>query len=530
MPFRILYLEDRDATLIVDAIHRGDWSGPDIRVIQEEKVENLPRQLKSGFDLLLADIGFPIKGGKDENRLDEILAAVAEHAAEWRRNNPEVGLASLPVIVYTSRKEDIEDCLKQYRHRLYDIWDKATASPEYVAWRVGVVARDVERRRPGRALQQSIEKLNPAVPWHDRVLRMLRQYRSAWSELDQIQRCGDTVKEIAAEIGCEDGTDMWRALYEWELLDRAADRRVRGHGRHSLHVFWLGYVLINEPSLREIWRKAWKSVLERHPDREVKKIDWHEALNNTWFLASVFHDVGYAAQDAKGVVAAVHKIASLLHLDLMKIKPNPRWGNYKDIAEDVLSKFENAHGPGYEQLRAAAKADFARSVKEGHPDHGCMSAGRMAAAKSRAATHADWYLAEAARAVVLHSMIPEVVSSTISWEVDPLATLLLLLDQLQTWDRERPPELNSDWPERAELTKLEITEGTRPRIDLRVRYLVRSHVEREAEVFDKVEENLRRVLQQLPIATIRRMQPRLPFDIAVEFFLAETKIDQVIPS
>jgi hypothetical protein len=529
MPFRVLYLEDRDASLIIKTIEDGVWSGPDIKVFQEEKVENLPTRLKEGFDLLLADIGFPAEEYKDDNRLSDILAHVSEHSAEWRKNNPELGLASLPVIVYTSLTEDIAECLTEHRHRLYDIWDKSTASPEYVAWRVGVVARDVERHRPGRALQQAIGQLKEAAPWHDRVLYMLRQYRSAWSELDQIQRCGEMVEYIAAQIGCDhsDGEAMWKALAEWELIDRAADRRVRGHARHSLHVFWLGYVVLNEPALRDVWRTAWKSLLKRNS--QLKKVDWLSALNGVWFLAAVFHDVGYAAQDAVRVLDAVDRITLLLNLKLVTRKRTPSWGKYKEVAEDILSDFKASDSPGYGQMRSDVKAHFARTVKDRHPDHGCISAGRLAAAKPRT-TIAESYLREAARAVALHSMMPAVdVASGLSWDVDPLATLLLLLDQLQTWDRERPEDLKSDWPERAELTHIKITPGQRPRVDLRISYLVRPHVERENEVFEKVEQGLRRVLEHYPIATIRRMQPRLPFDFAVEFFLADTKIDQVVP-
>jgi hypothetical protein len=530
MPFRILYLEDRAASRIIETIHGGGWSGLDIEVVQEKKVENLAAQLKTGFDLLLADIGFPNKEFKDVNRLNDILAKVAEHAAEWRMENPELGLASLPVIVYTSRTEEVAQCLKEHRHKLYDIWDKSTASPEYVAWRLGVVARDVERRRPGRVLQQAIEKFKRAAPWHDLVLDMLRQYRSGRSEIDQIGRCGDFVGYIAGEIGCKDGEAMWQTLAEWELLDRAADRRVRGHARHSLHVFWLGYALINEPLLSEIWRTAWQRVLDLRPDPAVIAINWQIALNNVWFLASVFHDVGYAAQDAIRVVTAVEKIGSLLNLNLITVKKKPTWGKYKETADHVLGTFKSSDAQGYAKFRAEIKARFEKTVKDQSPDHGCMSAGRLVAAQP-STKQAKWYLSEAARAVALHSMMPDVdVPSSMSWDADPLGTLLLLVDQLQTWDRERPEELKSDWPERAELSAVKITSGTQPRIDLRITYLVRPHVEREGEVFYKVEQSLRKVLQRLPIAAIRRMQPRLPFDFAVEFFLADTKIDKVVPS
>lgn len=526
MTFRIVYVEDDKATTkrVQEALKNRRWSGEDLQLVPVEHPDQLAAALSPEVDLVLADIGFPDAEGQDQNLVAQILDTAEQTSALWP-GDAELDRPTLPVIVYTARSADLR-MLLDIRRRLYDIWDKSVATPEYVAWRLGTVARELERARPGRVLQKMVDALPDGPSWRGGVEGMLRKYSSGWSELDQIARCGDSVSAISSELGCDEGRDMWDVIEQWELIDRAADHRVRGHARHALHVFWLGYVLINLSELATAWETAWQTLLDKRPNRDdVKSVAWREAINAMWFFTAVFHDVGYAAQDAASVVTAIEHVSNLFDTKWLEPK-NAKPGRYLERVEDVFASLRTTSLGSYQTLAEKMEAHWKGSSKNKTPDHGCASAGRLLGANSKD-KKCSWWLREAARAVALHSAFPKVdVPALIDFENDPIACLLLLLDQLQTWDRERPEKLaERDWPERAELVDLTI--DTTQSINLKVRYIVRRHVEHNAIVFARVDEALTKVLQRLPIAVMRELRAKLPFHIHVDFLLSEKLLDTV---
>ncbi len=524
MTFKILYVEDEDTSKVVAAVESGKWSGPGLQVIPVKSPELLEEALADDVDLILADIGFPAKAGGDKNRLFDILAMVEEHSRS--RSEEEDDQQSIPVIVYTSRTTELESLLLN-RRKFYDIWDKSVATPEYVAWRLGTVAREIERARPGRVLQKAIADLTTGASWHTKVLTMLRKYDTGWSEYDQIMRCGESIDEISKVMGCEDGESMWRAVEQWELIDRSADRRVRGHARHALHVFWLGYVLLNHSAMADVWSVAWARLLEKRSNREaVKGEDAPKALNAIWFFAAVFHDVGYPAQDGANVMKEVLRVGELLDLKWGDAKTMKFGGKYIELATDVFVSMKADGGTGYQVWSSEMIEHFKGTLTRRAPDHGCVSAGRLLGSRFKN-SQCEWWLREAARAAALHSAFPSVdVASRISWDSDPMGCLLLVLDQLQTWDRERPEILRDrDWPERAELVDLRIVPGSPPSVEMTIKYLVRRHVEQSKEIFKRVHEEVTKVLNRYPVSVMRDLRGKLPFTLNVKFYLSGKQIE-----
>lgn len=523
MTFRVIYVEDEpdDVKRVKTATATRRWTEMDLEVVHVDDPSKLADALNWDVDLVLADVGFANAEKGDDDRLSEILDAVR------MASNPigaPAGDATIPVIVYTQRTDDLEKLLHDRRRDLYDIWDKAVATPEYVAWRLGKVARELERIRPARLLQKLVAALAHGPSWHPIVKEMLAMYGTGWNEVDQISRCGESIKRIATTLGCPDGETMWQQIADWELIDRAANRRVRGHARHALQVFWLGYVILNDDKMRSLWEGVWKKLMSKRPNADlVESAGWREGLNAIWFFTSVFHDVGYVLQDGQAVVEAVGKAAKNYDV-VWFIEGQADGPRYVPLVTDAFEAIKQTEG--YAELHTALTKFWDDTHAAGKPDHGCASAARILGAR-KSNTKCNWWLTEAGRAAALHSAFDKVpVPSLISFPDDPIACLLLMLDQLQTWDRERPEKLlEEDWPERAELVELAI--GPKQRIAMSIRYIVRPHVELSAPLFKRVEGKLGDVLDKFPVAMFRALGAKLPFKVEVKFLLAEKEIRRV---
>jgi hypothetical protein len=528
MTFNIVFVENDKKSKVPAAVATKKWGSDTMLLTQVFSPEELEAALNPDVDLVLADIGFPDgEEGPDINRISDILDIVESTSARWP-GSPDAGGHTLPVIVYTSRTFELSMLLQNMRRRLYDIWDKSVATPEYVAWRLGTVARERERARPGRVLQKIIGQLRSGPTWSAHVESMLRKYVFGWGELDQIQQCGGMIGAISDDLACPDGAKMWDAIERWELIDRAADRRVRGHARHALHVYWLGYILLNDPAMAAVWGSTWATLLEKRAERDkVKTVSYIEALNAIWFFAAIFHDVGYVAQDGPKVVNEVQSVGRAFDFN-WAMSDGRNKSKYLQRADHAFEQLRVAGG-SYQKL-ADAMETFWAGTQKSTPDHGCASAGRLLEAAAEAKNEqTSWWLQEAARAAALHSAFPAVdVPGLVKFDADPIACLLLLLDQLQTWDRERPPSLKDrDWPELAELVSLQIDSGRRPHVRMTIRYIVRRHVEQSKVVFDGVEQQLTAVLRRLPVATMRELKPKLPFDVSVKFYLGDEEMKDV---
>lgn len=186
----------------------------DIKVI--DRPERLADELKHNYDLLLADCLFPDVSGEDKHRLGDIINI----AEEWRLANQLE--RPLPIIAYTRReKQSLDDCLAQ-RGALFDIWDKASASPPYVAWRLSRLAVELSRTRPDTLLERLIQNMTSGARWHGHVRDMARRYSNGWTEADQIEQAGKCILDIASVLEVSSACkSYWTAMSAWESLGRA---------------------------------------------------------------------------------------------------------------------------------------------------------------------------------------------------------------------------------------------------------------------------------------------------------------------
>ncbi len=262
MSFYILYIEDNPKhyskldKAISEYNEKDHRSSEKIELAWARNLDELKNKLNHQIDIVLADMYLEPGPGDKGNRLREVIADVKE----WCENNG-VG-RTIPIIAYTV---DGSDAFKNRKY-LYDIWDKNTASVDYVTWRLSELSKEVTRMRPDALMQRLIRTdvdESPQVNWHKHVIDMVERYDKGWTEADQIEGAGKAIENIANQLDSwEPISGMWNVVKNWEFLGRAVSERVRGHARHAINVFWLGYYLIHHKYLREYFSKRWKDIID----------------------------------------------------------------------------------------------------------------------------------------------------------------------------------------------------------------------------------------------------------------------------
>jgi hypothetical protein len=547
MSFNVLFVEDteRDWQDIETAIaevnkrskeeaqdHPSKWPRfGDLRIDRARNPSQIEEKLDLRFDLVLADVYFANEAGVESNCLKTIIEII-------RRYDKKKGGRPMPIVAYTHRgKEALEECLEHWAD-LYDIWDKGMASPEYVAWRLGKLAEELTRIRPDALLQRLIRDMpdDIGLPWHKNVKEMARKYDSGWSERDQIQRCGDSINAIADKLQIYSAcSKLWEVMIAWEYLSRAVSRTIRGHARHVINVFWLGYYLIHHEHLKTLFRDCWSKLLDKREDTgAVRKIDQTESISGTWFLAGLFHDVGGCIEKAHEVKKHFETILSVFG-DVVEPFPNEAASPKSSLvkrAADVTNAFPDS-------LRDGLREAFSNSIVQGSPDQGLIAALYFRQEIIKAPV--EFYAREAGRAAALHNVFPNLGNGSgelpISWEDDPISCLLLLCDQLQTWDRDRgDATIYDDSPSRAELKELSIAgnDDGRPTIEMMIDYITPPHLVQGQEFFEREKGRLDDILRKYPSRALSRIKQPWPFDLHVSFSFGgielETTIDIRIPT
>jgi hypothetical protein len=171
---------------------------------------------------------------------------------------------------------------------------------------------------------------------------------------------------------------------------------------------------------------------------------------------------------------------------------------------------------------------FTANLEKGHIDHGVAAAIHLQSVIGHG--EQGCYAREAARAMALHNLFSKVkdVENLISWDSEPLSCLLLLCDQIQTWDRERGDQSLTDdeGPERAELSalKVERSEG-KLRVFMKVDYIAPPHVTRSPESYAKLKDKLEFILRDNPSRALLKIAKPWPFLLEVDCALSGEPLD-----
>jgi CheY-like chemotaxis protein len=532
MIFRVLYIEDKpiDQRLIKEAAEEHNKKNAVVRLFVEaiDHPSQLHEKLDEHFDLIVADRSFPDDGdpgGPESSRLADILQTAKSWAVQRGMEKP------LPVIAYAKRDKGVlEECLAS-KSELYDIWDKQTASPEYVAWRLSKIALDLLRSRPGTLLERMLRDTDTQAPWGEHVKDMAKRYVNSWTERDQIEQAGVSIGNIADSIlsaaEAKKLKDFWEVMKQWEPLGRGLSPKVRGHARHVVNVFWMGYCLIHAKNLKKVWESLWQGLKDNRAQMGlVNKISALDAFSNMWFYAALYHDIANWVPEVRHVNTVTDKLATWSGgcLTTSAIQ-----AELKDTLANRCDALIGSFGTG--SLKEFVESAWTRSKDVEHPDHGIVAAGMMANAVVEPSQ--SILVAEAARAMILHNLLgtKEFQDSTlqISWASEPCACLLALCDQFQTWDRERyevtSPHSMSTLPERAELESLttDSDDAGKPSVSMGIQYIAPEHTDYAPVLFRKMSDTLNEILVSKPKAALERLTD-WPFKVEVTCRLRDTDL------
>jgi len=528
MSFNILYVEDDNShwNKLYNKINESNKNSPPekINLTWAKDLKELKDALSCKIDIVLADMY--LLPPPDENK--DCLTDIIDIVNEWCEK--EDGGRPIPVIAYTRGGAY---AFKVQKKVLYDIWDKNTTSVEYVTWRLFNLSKEITRNRPDALIQTKIRtEIAPlnAVGWHNHVIDMIKRYDKGWTEADQIERAGKAIDNIAQRWNVwETIHPMWNVVKKGEFLWRAVSTYARGHARHAINVFWFGYYLLHQEPLRIFFIEKWGDLLaERSKMSAVKREDVFESIHNVWFYTGLFHDMALCLEkftETSEFQRNLYSSFKEIELNIQDIPDDILTNGFQDRARKLLNEFND---PLATQLKDA----WEKKLKDKKADHGMLAALKLN--QKITDEKQNCFAREAARAIAIHNLIGKLDKDKIAnltWEMEPFACLLLLCDQLQTWDRGRGDRKlsDNDGPERAELSELEIgTKDNQPYIKISIDYIAPSHLKHAQEIYGQVKDDLDFILRDNPGRAINRICGDWPFSLEVKFSLSKDPLNASI--
>lgn len=534
MNFEVLYVEDEadEWNLLNKAIKSRNTArkktksakGFNLSLKWAKDPSELGRELTLNTGLVLTDMVFPDPNADagERNKLDDVIFAVEEWSKDQKYGSP------LPIIALTGRGRKALDACLLRKNRLYDIWDKSSASMEYIAWRLFEIAKELSHTHPDALSQRLIREMQRGASWHEYVVEMTRGYDAGWTEYDQIQRAGDSIEKIALRLDvwrkCE---PLWKAMVKWEPLSRAISGKTRGHARHVINVFWLGYYLLHHKHLSPLFSKFWEGLIPgRRNMSPVATEAPLEALSNSWFFAAIFHDVGGCVEKCTEMTTYQENVMKVFG-DLAPTITKPQ----HLTPEEFMARCQRWLHDFDDPLLGIVEPVVRESAANGEPDQGVL--GALYLREQIDHPKSKCYAIEGGRAMSLHNIFPKLSapgSLPVTWEQEPLVCLLLLCDQLQTWDREPGTESlrGPDLPARAELRDLKVDlEDGRPRISMSVDYIAREHLDDSPDIYARTMSALTEVLLKNPYSALDRIQKPWPFSLVVTCTLSGDPLPQM---
>ncbi len=279
-------------------------------------------------------------------------------------------------------------------------------------------------------LLDAIEKEQKSYPWSETMIKVLNSFQKYVREPDVIQNIKYPIFEMANKfkIGGE-SIKLLKMSISSEPLNNAANIFTWGHLRHSLHVFFLGYFLINSGFLN-----ISHLAVSLTRGQVINEKRHAHIVNIAWFIASIFHDIGLLGERITNIENKCNKLLKVYPVKNFQIKCTPDkkqiWGEMRKYI-DKLTEYMS------ENTKKNFK-EYISKVSEISIDHGVLSAVTLLSSfdENEDEEIVIAYKA-AAQAVALHNIAnSSEYLNGIDFKHNPLSSLLILCDQLQCWDRE----------------------------------------------------------------------------------------------
>ncbi len=333
---------------------------------------------------------------------------------------------------------------------------------------------------------------------HERILSLKNLERKPWGlyQISSFIGCYDDsippkplfqifIKEtesLSVKYGKQDVYNYISEIFTRdELLNLAIDENSRDHVKHAINVFMLGYYIIN--SSQGFWKtygliqknypnpifeltsiqnkKSWIEIRNEGVNQQETNI---KILNFVWYVCSIFHDIGYIIQNLPNLIRLMNDIRKEFpYLSISKIKKSTRIST-----EDIKLEIKLLDTRIKQIIPSINEEDdlFFSLLKlfsfEEKIDHGLISAIKYlslminkeeeAKKNNTGSTYINWYVNRSiALAIALHnfsnlrsvaeksskSQIQSFFKSKLKFDDFPIATLLIICDNLQDWGRER---------------------------------------------------------------------------------------------
>ncbi len=346
---------------------------------------------------------------------------------------------SIPIVLFTQFENRLQNKHAEVLEALEDVWSTANVTRLYLAWRTKrLVDRSGRARIPQLALVNTLLAALEAgapLPWKNEVHDLLKAYRTATTPIARAQEARKGLTALFRKLASgREGDKVWletafsrclNALSYAENVNLAASPDTWGHFLHVVNVFLLGYYILNFG--------GWDFPALARAEFGNTPADPVEALNQSWVLASVFHDAGKAAENLKDLKKNLNNLLETIDPKSRCEIAEPHWRTLKVVGGKPLSDWLEHTVPSME----------GRSV-----DHGLLS---MEVIRSLKRYAPDWsqQIDSAAHAAALHNLWPMEAEGKqkdpncipkITFCESPIAALLILCDQLQVWERENRAE------------------------------------------------------------------------------------------
>ncbi len=346
-------------------------------------------------------------------------------------------------------------------------------------------------------------------PWCSEIIRMcIRAYRNGFSKYEQCRNFLETSRFLLKYAGLDKIEPYVAELLDYEIFLMGVDENYRDHVFHTINVFLFGYYIINQKGVFQNYlyspfannsmsctdcNKLFNHYCPESctnsgtiqseyydvvPDRFLRVLyNW----NTAWFLASLFHDIGYPVEKFPQIVQITQKICVKFDFMGYKYDINPGEINWKEEISELMDCYNVLNGTKLPQdTLTQLSSSPINAYLQTRYDHGLVGATRILKLL-KAIENGEKVWAPYKRAVLaiaLHNIAGDDKNNLIiNAKKDPLSFLLKICDELQEWGRERPYELD-----RIELDSLEVggIEASIIALDVKLNYILsnEAHIEK----------------------------------------------------
>lgn len=276
--------------------------------------------------------------------------------------------------------------------------------------------------------------------------------------------------------------EMAGAFANSDLFTLGLAPAMRGHLDHVLNVYFTGYVLSHKlPDVRKAVIGAVKRLVPGESIRPEKSWDVFQLV---WLATACLHDTGYSLEvlpDVGDRCSAIQKLFPFVSFSPGSVAMSGAFDWKQQPGEVAKQAFQGVLARLYPKQLPVTWIEDNASFNDGKHlrlNHGVVSGAKFVSEASKW-TGQDAkdtriltaFLEWAGTAMALHSLKHPGKSSNacLSLMNDPLSFLLLLCDELQVWNRERPDQTQETSAfRRIELENLALSERE---VEATIRYI-----------------------------------------------------------